>query len=125
MRCIATDGHAFPGLTAFGRIEATRVIDGRTETDVRIFVLSLKLSPQALLETARGHWQIESPAEMHWHLDVSFGEDAARNRKDNDPANHCSRPPPCARRRPARSEQGLTDRQAETSGMERRLRVYR
>ena len=43
--------HEFPGLKAFGRIEATRVIDGRTETDVRIFVLSRKLSPQALLET--------------------------------------------------------------------------
>src|SRR5215510_10758339 len=28
--------HEFPGLTAFGRIEATRVIDGKTETDVRI-----------------------------------------------------------------------------------------
>jgi hypothetical protein len=27
------------GLTAFGCIEATRVIDGKTETDVRIFAL--------------------------------------------------------------------------------------
>ena len=24
---------------------------------------------------------------LHWQLDVSFGEDAARNRKDNGPAN--------------------------------------
>jgi predicted transposase YbfD/YdcC len=48
-------------------------------------VLSRKLSPQALLETARGHWQIET--RLHWQLDVSFGEDAARNRKDNGPAN--------------------------------------
>jgi len=77
--------HEFPGLKAFGRIEATRVIDGRTETEVRIFVLSRKLSPQALLETARAHWQIENG--LHWQLDVSFGEDAARNRKDNGPAN--------------------------------------
>jgi hypothetical protein len=30
----------FPGLKAFGRIDATRVIDGKTETDVPIFVLS-------------------------------------------------------------------------------------
>ena len=37
--------HEFPGLKAFGRIEATQVIDGKTETDVRIFVLSRKLSP--------------------------------------------------------------------------------
>jgi predicted transposase YbfD/YdcC len=77
--------HEFPGLTAFGRIEATRVIDGKTETDVRIFVLSRKISPRALLETARDHWQIENA--LHWQLDVSFGEDAARNRKDNGPAN--------------------------------------
>lgn len=46
---------------------------------------STKLSPQALLDTARAHWQIENA--LHWQLDVSFGEDAARNRKDNAPAN--------------------------------------
>src|SRR5262245_6378569 len=37
-------GHAeyleCPGLKAFGCIEATRVIDSRTESDIRIFVLS-------------------------------------------------------------------------------------
>jgi predicted transposase YbfD/YdcC len=70
--------HEFPGLAAFGRIEATRVIDGRTETDMRIFVLSRKLSPQLLLETARDHWQIEN--SLHWQLDVSFGLVAVRSR---------------------------------------------
>jgi predicted transposase YbfD/YdcC len=73
------------GLTAFGRIEATRVIDRKTETGVRIFVLSRKFTPKALLETARDHWHIVN--RLHWQLDVSFGEDAARNRKDNGPAN--------------------------------------
>jgi predicted transposase YbfD/YdcC len=77
--------HEFRGLTAFGRIEATRVIDGKIETEVRIFVLSRKVSPKALLATARDHWLIEN--RLHWQLDVSFGEDAARNRKDNGPAN--------------------------------------
>jgi predicted transposase YbfD/YdcC len=77
--------HEFPGLKAFGRIEASRVIDGKTESDVRIFALSRKLSPRALLKTARSHWQIENG--LHWQLDVSFGEDAARNRKDNGPSN--------------------------------------
>lgn len=77
--------HEFAGLKAFGRIEATRQINGKTTTDVRIFAVSRKLSPQALLETARAHWQIENA--LHWQLDVSFGEDAARNRKDNGPAN--------------------------------------
>jgi predicted transposase YbfD/YdcC len=37
------------------------------------------------LETARAHWQIENA--LHWQLDVSLGEDAQRNRKDNGPAN--------------------------------------
>lgn len=77
--------HDFPGLKAFGRITATRTIDGKTTTDVRIFALSRKLSPEKLLETARAHWQIENA--LHWQLDVSFGEDAQRNRKDNGPAN--------------------------------------
>jgi predicted transposase YbfD/YdcC len=77
--------HEFPGLKAFGRIESTRVIDGRSETDVRIFALSRKLSPEELLATARAHWQIENA--LHWQLDVSFREDAARSRKDNGPAN--------------------------------------
>jgi hypothetical protein len=45
--------HEFAGLKAFGRIEATREIDGKVETDVRIFALSRKFSPQALLATAR------------------------------------------------------------------------
>jgi hypothetical protein len=100
-------------------VTTTRVIDGKTETDVRVFVLSRKLSPRVLLETARGRWLIENG--LHWHLDVSFAEDAARNRKDHGRAKHRSHPPPRARRRPARSEQGITDRQAETSGMERRI----
>jgi predicted transposase YbfD/YdcC len=77
--------HDFPGLRAFGRVTATRTIDGKTSTDVRIFVLSRKLSPEKLLETARAHWQIENA--LHWQLDVSFDEDDQRNRKDNGPAN--------------------------------------
>jgi predicted transposase YbfD/YdcC len=77
--------HEFPGLKAFGRVEATREIDGQVTSEVRIFALSRKLSPEKLLETARAHWQIENA--LHWQLDVSFGEDAARNRRDNGPAN--------------------------------------
>ena len=35
--------------------------------------------------TVRAHWAIENV--LHWQLDVSFREDAARNRKDNAPGN--------------------------------------
>ena len=77
--------HGFTGLKAFGRIEATRLIDGKVETDVRIFALSRQLSADALLSTVRAHWQIENA--LHWELDVAFREDAARNRKDHGPAS--------------------------------------
>ena len=77
--------HNFPGLKAFGRIEATREVDGKIETDVRIFALSRELAPQALLNTVRAHWDIENG--LHWQLDVTLREDAARNRRDNGPAN--------------------------------------
>jgi hypothetical protein len=60
-------------------------IAAHSAIDIRIFVLSRKLSPRTLMETARDHLQIET--RLHWQLDVSFGEDAARNRKDNAPAN--------------------------------------
>jgi predicted transposase YbfD/YdcC len=77
--------HDFPGLQAFGRIAATRMVDGEAETEVRIFALSRALSPDALLASVRAHWDIENG--LHWHLDVTLREDAARNRKDNGPAN--------------------------------------
>ena len=77
--------HDFSGLKAFGRIEATREIDGKVEQYVRFFALSRKASPAVLLKVGRQHWQIENG--LHWQLDVTFGEDAARNRKDNGPPN--------------------------------------
>ena len=77
--------HDFIGLKAFGRIEATREIDGKIETDVRIFALSRVWSAEEVLATARAHWQIENA--LHWELDVAFREDAARNRCDHGPAN--------------------------------------
>ncbi len=77
--------HDFPGLKAFGRIEATREIEGLTSSETRLFALSWTPTPEVLLDTVRAHWAIENA--LHWQLDVSFREDAARNRKDNGPGN--------------------------------------
>ena len=49
------------------------------------FALSWTPEPEVLLATVRAHWAIENV--LHWQLDVSFREDAARNRKDNAPGN--------------------------------------
>ena len=42
-------------------------------------------APEIFMATVRAHW--ETLNALHWQLDVSFREDAARNRKDNGPAN--------------------------------------
>lgn len=77
--------HEFAGLKAFGRIEATRTIDGKPETVVSYLALSRHLEPAELLRVKREHWQIENG--LHWGLDVAMREDDARNRKDHGPAN--------------------------------------
>ena len=79
------DYHEFPGLKALGRIVATRQIDGKVTTKERYFVMSATWKPATLLAARREHWYIENG--LHWGLDVAMGEDAARNRKDNGPAN--------------------------------------
>jgi predicted transposase YbfD/YdcC len=77
--------HEFPGLQAFGRIETRRETDGKVQTETRHFALSWVPAPEVFMATVRAHWEIENA--LHWQLDVSFREDAARNRKDRGPTN--------------------------------------
>ena len=51
----------------------------------RYYSLSWVPAPEVFMATVRAHWEIENA--LHWQLDVSFREDAARNRKDHGPAN--------------------------------------
>ena len=51
-------------------------------TNNSLFISSLKnVSPKKLGGYIRNHWSIEN--QLHWHLDVTFGEDAARIKKEN------------------------------------------
>jgi len=70
-------------LTAIGRIEASREVDGKVSSQTRWVPLSWQPEPDILLAIVRDHRGIENP--LHRQLDVSFREDAARNRKDNAP----------------------------------------
>jgi len=89
--------HKFPGLKAFGRIESSRETDGKVQTSTRYFALSWRPAPDVFMATVRAHWGIKTlyiPSRacrqalpVDGQLDVSFREDAARNRKDNGPAN--------------------------------------
>ncbi len=82
---VSAEHHELPGLKAFGRIESSRETDGKVQTSTRYFALSWMPTPEVFMATVRAHWGIENA--LHWQLDVSFREDAARNRKDNGPAN--------------------------------------
>jgi predicted transposase YbfD/YdcC len=51
----------------------------------RYYISNLEASAQRFAQVIRGHWAIEN--QLHWALDVTFGEDASRVRKDHSPAN--------------------------------------
>jgi predicted transposase YbfD/YdcC len=52
----------------------------------RYFISSLAgIDAQAMARCVRGHWSVEN--KLHWVLDVSFGEDQARQRKDHSAQN--------------------------------------
>ena len=76
----------FPGLAAVARVETHCKRAGSPEpTIVRYFLLSTVLPAQRMIEVARTHWTIEN--QLHWVLDVTLREDAARSRADHGPQN--------------------------------------
>ena len=79
------ESHAWPGLQAIGKVEASREIDGRTGTQTRYYLLSQVFDPARFNDIVRRHWGIEN--SLHWVLDVTIDEDRARNRKDHGPEN--------------------------------------
>jgi predicted transposase YbfD/YdcC len=83
---VATQGLGFPGVVAVGQVESQRRVAGKLEPPaVRWFLLSRHLTAAQMIDVARAHWTIEN--QLHWVLDVTFDEDAARSRRDNAPQN--------------------------------------
>mgnify|MGYP003708948823 CR=1 FL=1 len=74
------------GLRTIVRLEATRTLADKQTTETRYYI-SDESECNALYfnRLVRGHWAIEN--HLHWHLDVTFGEDACRARAGNAPEN--------------------------------------
>lgn len=76
------DGWA--GLKAAGMVCSTVTRNGKTSSDTRYFLSSLK-EIDRFAYAVRKHWSIEN--QLHWPLDIVFGEDASKARKDLSPLN--------------------------------------
>jgi len=72
------------GLNAIGAVKSTVFEKGETRAETRYFITSLK-DVNNFADAVRKHWSIEN--QLHWQLDVTFGEDRAKARKDNAPLN--------------------------------------
>ena len=74
------------GLKSVVCVEATRWIKDKVEANKRFYISSLSGCTAAHMgQYIRHHWSIEN--QLHWHLDVTFDEDACRVRKDFAPRN--------------------------------------
>jgi predicted transposase YbfD/YdcC len=79
------DKRLWKGLKAIGVVISERMVNGNLEVETRYFISSRVLSAAKLLQCVRDHWHVEN--QLHWVLDVVFGEDAHQLRVGNGPKN--------------------------------------
>jgi predicted transposase YbfD/YdcC len=73
------------GLKALGVIISERMVNDKLEVEIRYFISSRVLSASTMLQCVRDHWKVEN--QLHWVLDVVFGEDGHQLRVGNGPKN--------------------------------------
>ena len=82
-----TNKKKWDGVRAFGaEISTVTKIAAEEKTcrNCRYFITSLS-DINEFAYSVRKHWSVEN--QLHWSLDVIYGEDSAKNRKDNSPLN--------------------------------------
>lgn len=73
-------------LNTLVRVQSKRTINGSTNSSTRFYISShTELTAEKYNEMVRKHWSIEN--KLHYHLDVTFGEDDSRARTNNAPQN--------------------------------------
>ena len=75
------------GLKSIIEIKSQRTIlsTGVVENETRYYISSLDVDAKAFNRLVRSHWNIEN--QLHWSLDVIFGEDQSRKRIRNAAQN--------------------------------------
>lgn len=66
-------------------IRSTRIIKDSESVELRYYISSLHGDARQLANAIRSHWSVEN--KLHWQLDVSYGEDDCKIRKDNGAEN--------------------------------------
>jgi len=77
--------HSWHNFKSIGLVESTRTINGKSSTQRRFFIISLKSNAKLFAKSVRQHWSVEN--SCHWSLDVIFREDDSRIRKGHSPEN--------------------------------------
>ena len=73
------------GLQSIVMIVRIRHLWNKTTREVQFYLSSLPCNAVEIGRAIRAHWGIEN--QLHWVLDVTFGEDASRIRTKNSPEN--------------------------------------
>lgn len=79
------DEHRWPGLKSVIVVDSRRDIDGKIQTETRLYITSLVLLAHVVGPLARSHWAIEN--SLHWVMDMVFRDDECRVRADHAPEN--------------------------------------
>ena len=73
------------GIKSIGMEEKTIINAKGERKEYRFYISSMKTDIDSFVRAVRGHWSIES---MHWHLDVTFKEDANHTLDKTAAQNH-------------------------------------
>lgn len=81
------DVEKWAGLRSVFKVETEvyEKVSGKTTNECRFYITSLPADAALLNQRVRKHWAIEN--NLHWTLDVIFGEDRSRKRTGNSAEN--------------------------------------